>query len=174
MTKVVCPLSVLPLLGSILTLVERNQYQAAIMPAKNATTALALPMIHLYFDVRSTNSSSDHTRSDSFEPPLHQATRYGVPTRADRWPWPQRHVARHAHLSLQQQLPRPLDSRPRIRGKLLIRRIADRMAYHRELVIGHAEHPAHHFGGADEARRHHPQSRDALPFCRDGVVQTAR
>jgi hypothetical protein len=48
------------------------------------------------------------------------------------------------------------------------------VADHCELVIRHAENAAHHLGGADEARRHHPQSGDALPFSRDGVVQTAR
>jgi hypothetical protein len=32
----------------------------------------------------------------------------------------------------------------------------------------------HHFGRADEARRHHADGRDALSFSRNSVVQTAR
>jgi hypothetical protein len=48
------------------------------------------------------------------------------------------------------------------------------MADNCEFVIRHAEHAAHHLSRADEALRHHPDGRDALPFSRDGVVQTAR
>jgi hypothetical protein len=48
------------------------------------------------------------------------------------------------------------------------------VADHGELIIRHAEHAAHHLSRADEALRHDPQSGDALPFSRDGVVQTAR
>ena len=79
-----------------------------------------------------------------------------------------------ARLPAQQQPARLLDGRSRILRKLLVRRIADRMADNCEFVVRHAQHPAHHLSRADETFRHHADGGDALPFSRDGVVQTAR
>ncbi len=73
-----------------------------------------------------------------------------------------------------QQLPCLLDGRARVLRELLVGSAADRVADDGELVVRHAEDPAHELGRAGEARRHHPDGGYPVALCRDRVVQTAR
>jgi hypothetical protein len=48
------------------------------------------------------------------------------------------------------------------------------MADHRETIVRHAEHAAHHLGGADEPRGHDAEGGNQETFSGYRVVQTAR
>src|SRR5690349_8098210 len=61
---------------------------------------------------------------------------------------------------LHQELAALLDRSPRARRKPGVGGAADRMLDGREGIARHAQHPAHRFGGADEALGHDPEGGD--------------
>src|SRR6185295_1933970 len=79
-----------------------------------------------------------------------------------------------AWLGAQQQFARLIDACARVLGEIGVGGATDRMADDHEFVVGQAEHATHQFSRAHEARGHHADGWDALPFRYDRVVQTAR
>ena len=75
---------------------------------------------------------------------------------------------------LQQQNAAMRESATRHCRQLIVCGAADGMADYREAIFRHAEHAAHHLGGACKPLGHDTEGRYQETFSRYGVVQTAR